>query len=138
MKDFINYPFVVKSHLEPKCKKISKSAKMKVSTYNLARNWREIFPITRATKFTITINRRKVFPISFHYVLTSFEHQVLDLAASQKLQVFLTFEGQKLISGTNSATNKQDGHMNSVFITQKTTTAVKREEDRKTVSIEKT
>ena len=51
--------------------------------------------------------KEKLWSVAFIYVWIIFEHQVKDLYASQKFQLFLVFSGQKHISGTRRATNKQ-------------------------------
>ena len=89
VKNFKVNLVVVKSLLRTNCKQFSNRAITEDKTCFLAQSWRDIYPITRATKVTITINRGEAFPISFIYVLTSFEHRVQDLHASQEVHGFL-------------------------------------------------
>ena len=51
--------------------------------------------------------KEKLKPVFFIYAWTTFEHQVKDMYASQKVQVFIVFAGQKHISGTHRTTNEQ-------------------------------
>ena len=51
--------------------------------------------------------KEKRHPNSFIYVSTIFEHQVEDMYAYKKIQVFLVFAVQKHICGTRGATNEQ-------------------------------
>ena len=52
-------------------------------------------------------SKRELYPVSFIYVWATFEHQVHDLYAFRKIQVFLIFTGQKHISGISRASNEQ-------------------------------
>ena len=49
--------------------------------------------------------KRDVYPISFIFVWTTFKHQIPDLCAFPKFQIFLVFGVQKHISNTYRATN---------------------------------
>ena len=48
-----------------------------------------------------------MYPILFIYVLKTFEHQVQDFIASQKLELFLRWLRYKHVFGTTRATNEQ-------------------------------
>ena len=49
---------------------------------------------------------REVLPISFFFVWTTFEHQMQEFYASEKVQVF-SFAGKKPNCDTSRATNEQ-------------------------------
>ena len=100
-------PFVVKSVLDSNCKRFRRSTTRE--NFNLKADAQKIktHSINDAIIFTNTMKKGEEYPISFSYVLTTFQHQVQDLYPSQTSNFFLVCPRYKHIFGTSRATNEQ-------------------------------
>ena len=74
--------------------------------------------INNAAKFVNTRKKGKMYPISFIYVQTPFEHQLQDMLACLKLLVFYSFRTPKTRFRQEQSQQRQSAKVGSNIVTQ--------------------
>ena len=138
LKDFKKTPLVVKSVLEPNCKRCSKKAiREKFVLKPLPETKRNSFRVTMQLKPKTQGRKREVYPISLSYIWTTIENQLQNVYDSQKIQFFSSLHRPRTIFRHQKGHQRANGLFRSIVIIEKTNTAVIGVEHQKPVNVEK-